>query len=162
MQIPEKFRDECREYQQTDKEGIGANPVHHRQVFFIDGGYRSVKPEDWGFGGIEKFNQNGPGIVSLFFEVRKPAKGDEIDQTDKCSGGEYAQSEEDVLRVVVGCFGDAGMGECGFFIFGDCLVVAVQACEIEDWNEEVEKGVDGDSSECLGFLFLGGEDGGLG
>jgi hypothetical protein len=46
MQIPEKFRDECREYQQTDKEGIGANPVHHRQVFFIDGGYRSVKPED--------------------------------------------------------------------------------------------------------------------
>jgi hypothetical protein len=30
----------------ADKEGIGANPVYHRQVFFIDGGYRSVKPED--------------------------------------------------------------------------------------------------------------------
>jgi hypothetical protein len=44
--------------------------------------------------------------------------------------GEYAQSKEDVLRVVIGCFCDSGMGECGFFIFGDCLVVAVQAAKL--------------------------------
>jgi hypothetical protein len=162
MKIPEKFRDERGEDEQTYKEEISTNPMHHRQVFFIDSGYRSVKPKDRCFGCIEKFDQNGAGIVSLFFDIRKPSKCNEIDQTDKCSGGEYTQSKEDVLWVVVGCFGDADMGKCGLFILGNCLVVAVEACKIDDWNEEVKKGVDGDSSKYLYSLLLGREDDWLG
>jgi hypothetical protein len=47
---------------------------------------------------------------------------------------------------VAGGAGDGGMGKGRFFLFVDCLIVAVEAGEVEKGDKEIKKVVYVDSS----------------